>query len=141
MPPICVDFDPYELGPYDPELRHQPDPSRPAVVFRALPRDLEPLRAKQGEVGALQVLSCLEHAQFLRQQRGFSFPPNAGGVHKLEPHAVPLYLRLDGVPGGSGQRGHDRTLFVHQTIQQGGFADVRQTHDTAFESHRTLPSP
>jgi hypothetical protein len=46
----CAAFDPYPPGPYDPELRHQPDPSRPPVIFRALPGDLEPLHAKHGEV-------------------------------------------------------------------------------------------
>lgn len=48
----CVTFDAYALGPYDPELRHQPDPARPAVVLRALPsgKDLDALRTKFGEV-------------------------------------------------------------------------------------------
>lgn len=68
----CVVFDPYELGPYDPELRHQPDPARPAVVFRALPRDLDPLRAKYGEVVQVPV-EVVAHAGQDRRERCLRF--------------------------------------------------------------------
>ncbi len=61
----CVTFDRYSVGPYDPELRHQPDPARPAVVARALPtvRELDALRTKFGEViqTPIEVVAHTEH--------------------------------------------------------------------------------
>ena len=54
LPPSeqCRSFDAIPLGPYDPELRHQPEPDQPAVVFRSLPSgsDRDALAVRFGEL-------------------------------------------------------------------------------------------
>ena len=59
------------------------------------------VRMSERHVGSLQVLARLDDAEFLGQQLGLAFAPDARGVDEAEAQAVALEFRVHGVARGA----------------------------------------
>src|SRR5204862_4790941 len=56
-------------------------------------------------------------------------PPDSSGVDEQKPPALALIRNIDRISRCSGQFAHDRTLSLHDRIDQRRFTNVRPTHN------------
>ena len=70
-----------------------------------------------------------DHTQFLRDQIGLAFAPNACGINKAIASAPAEDDRIHRISCGSWFGRNNGALRAGQLIQQRGLADVRPTND------------
>jgi hypothetical protein len=88
---------------------------------------------EESDIASLQAAAGHDHAEFFRDQRGFSFAANSRGVHEAIRPAIAGNFPVHVVHGGARSGRDDGAFFADQAIQQRGFADVGSADDGDFD--------